>query len=370
MKLVQAKRDDLLKPLLAVSGIVEKRHTLPILSNVLLERSNDRVNLLATDLEIQVATSFAAPTKGAEDYVTTVSARKLQEILRALPEAAEVTLEAQAGKLQLKSGKSRFSLQTLPAPDFPKMGAPAGAATRVLLPQKKLRDLLLLVQYAMAQQDIRYYLNGMLLVLEKNTLSAVATDGHRLAFSSMALDQAVESRHEVILPRKAVHELVKLLSEEEGDAEMELAASQVRFSIGPVELVTKVVDGKFPDYGRVIPSGYEKQFSLPRQTLQQALQRAAILSNEKFRGVRWMMTGGQLRIACTNTEQEEAFEEIEIGYSGEALDIGFNVTYLLDVLNNVDSEAVTCSFGDANSSMLITVQDNPEFRYVVMPMRI
>jgi DNA polymerase-3 subunit beta len=369
MKLVQAKRDDLLKPLHAVSGIVEKRHTLPILSNVLLERSGERLHLLATDLEIQVATSFALQQKATENYVVTVSARKLQEILRSLPDQADVALEAQNNRLQVKSGKSRFNLQTLPAEDFPKTPQAPGTITKFKLEQKALRRLLLLVQYAMAQQDIRYYLNGMLFLIEDASLKVVATDGHRLAYASMATSQKTE-RQEVILPRKAVQELIKLLNDSEDEVAVEIAASQAKFVIGSVELITKVVDGKFPDFTRVIPTTYKKTFGLPRSVLQQALQRVAILSNEKFRGVRWTLTENQLRIACTNTEQEEAFEELEIEYQGEALDIGFNVTYLLDVLNNLDAENVNCSFGDANSSVLITIEEDKDFRYVVMPMRI
>ncbi len=228
---------------------------------------------------------------------------------------------------------------------------------------------MLLVQYAMAQQDIRYYLNGMLLMLEADLFKAVATDGHRLAYASMKLQQKAEA-HEVIMPRKAVQELIKLLNDNEEEVVIELTPSQIKFKLGDVELVTKVVDGKFPDYTRVIPTNYKKSFEIERGVLQQALQRVAILSNEKFRGVRWTLTEGQLRIACTNTEQEEAFEELEIVYTGEALDIGFNVSYLLDVLSNITSEKVTCSFGDANSSVLITIAEDSDFRYVVMPMRI
>ena len=369
MKLVQAKRDDLLKPLQAVSGIVEKRHTLPILSNVLFERIGERLHLLATDLEIQVSTSFSSPQKGAENYLVTVSARKLQDILRALPEQAEISLEAQNNRMQVRSGKSRFNLQTLPAEDFPKLAQAPGTAAKITLTQKELRKLLLLVQYAMAQQDIRYYLNGMLLMLEADQFKAVATDGHRLAYASMKLQQKTEPQ-EVIMPRKAVQELIKLLNDNDEEVAIELTPSQVKFKLGDVELVTKVVDGKFPDYTRVIPTNYKKSFEIERGTLQQALQRVAILSNEKFRGVRWTLTEGQLRIACTNTEQEEAFEELEIPYKGEALDIGFNVSYLLDVLSNIASEKVTCSFGDANSSVLITIAEDSDFRYVVMPMRI
>jgi len=369
MKLVQFERDALLKPLQAVSGIVEKRHTLPILSNVLIERKQGRLHLVATDLEIQVATSTEQEKGGGEDISLTVSARKLQDILRALPEVAEAMLDVQGNRLQVRSGKSRFNLQTLPAVDFPGLADPGTAQAKVTLPQKALRELLLLVQYSMAQQDIRYYLNGLLLVLEGGQVKVVATDGHRLGYAARPLEETAEKR-EVILPRKAVLELSRQLAEEEDPVVIEIYSGQARFSFSTTVLTTKIIDGRFPDYTKVIPTNYQKRFTISRQTLQQSLQRAAILSNEKFRGVRWMMTGNSLRLSCTNNEQEEAQEELEITYSGEALDIGFNITYLLEVLNNVHSENVECAFGDANSSMLITVPGNREFRYVVMPMRI
>lgn len=369
MKLVQANRDLLLKPLLAVSGIVEKRHTLPILSNVLFERIDAQLHLLATDLEIQVSTHFSIQHPDTENYRVTVSARKLLDILKSLPEQAEIVLETQNNRMLVRSGKSRFSLQTLPAEDFPVHPQTAGMAETIKMPQKELKSLLLLVQYAMAQQDIRYYLNGLLLVVEGNKLRAVATDGHRLAYACANLPKNSEPR-EVILPRKAVQELVKLLNDVADEVTIELAPNQAKFQFGEILLITKVVDGKFPDYARVIPTNYEKQFLIEREILQQALQRVAILSNENFRGVRWTLTEAQLRITCTNTEQEEAFEEIDIDYKGDPLDIGFNVMYLLDVLNNVPSKKVTCSFGDANSSVLITIAEERDFRYVVMPMRI
>jgi len=359
----------LLKPLLAVSGIVEKRHTLPILANVLLEGIDAQLRLLATDLEIQVSTFFRSLGKDTENYRLTVSARKLLDILKALPDQAEIVIEAQNNRVLVRSGKSRFSLQILPAEDFPVHAETIATATPIRISQKSLKSLLLLVQYAMAQQDIRYYLNGMLLVVEGNNLRAVATDGHRLAYACAVLQQTGESR-EVILPRKAVQELVKLLNNSEDEVSIELAPNQAKFQFGEIVLITKVVDGKFPDYVRVIPTNYQKHFLIEREVLQQALQRVAILSNEKFRGVRWTLSEGLLRITCTNTEQEEAFEEIDIDYRGEALDIGFNVMYLLDVLNNISTEKVTCSFGDANSSVLITIAEEGDFRYVVMPMRI
>ncbi|HXV09984.1 MAG TPA: DNA polymerase III subunit beta [Burkholderiales bacterium] len=369
MKLVQLERDALLRPLQAVTGIVEKRHTLPILSNVLLERKQGRVHMVATDLEIQVETSTEVSAPGGEDVSLTVSARKLQEILRALPEGSDTTLDAQNNRLQVRAGKSRFNLQTLPSADFPVLADPGAAQGKITVPQRALRELLMLVQYSMAQQDIRYYLNGLLLVLEGGEIKVVATDGHRLSYAARPLGQQHEKR-EVILPRKAVIELAKLLGEGDEPVTVEIFGSQVRFAFGSVVLSSKVIDGKFPDYTRVIPSGYQKRFSINRVQLLQALQRAAILSNEKFRGVRWMMTTNGLRVSCTNNEQEEAQEELEIAYTGDALDIGFNITYLLDVLNNVHTEEVECALGDANSSMLIMVPNDREFRYVVMPMRI
>lgn len=370
MKLVNVKRDALLKPLQAVTGIVEKRHTLPILSNVLIEKKGEKLKLIATDLEIQISTEFVIEGKASpEDTKLTVSARKLQDILRSLPEEADALLEAQNNRLQVRAGKSRFNLQTLPADDFPVIADPGEVQAKVSLTQKQLRDLLMLVQFAMAQQDIRYYLNGLLLVLEGKQVKVVATDGHRLSYAAGQQQQQQEKR-EVILPRKAVQELAKLLSDNDDPLGVEIYANQVIFRFANVELVTKLIDGKFPDYTRVIPTNYQRQISVQRTLLLQALQRAAILSNEKFRGVRWVLTAGSLRISCTNNEQEEAQEELEIKYAGEPLDVGFNITYLLDVLNNVQDEIIDCTFGDASSSMLITLPNNSDFRYVVMPMRI
>ena len=369
MKLLQIERDALLKPLQAVTGIVEKRHTLPILSNVLLEHKQELLHLVATDLEIQVSTRCQAGGRGATDQQLTVSARKLQDILRSLPEGADISLDAQNNRLQLKAGKSRFNLQTLPAADFTLLGDSGTPLAKVSVTQKALRELLLLVQFAMAQQDIRYYLNGMLLVLEGTLMRVVATDGHRLSYASGEIGKQDEKR-EVILPRKAVLELTRLLTDSDEAVSIELHASQVRFRFDQIDLVTKVIDGKFPDYTRVIPTNYQKHIAVDRLLLLQALQRAAILSNEKFRGVRWMLTEGSLRISCTNNEQEEAQEELEVDFRGDALDVGFNITYLLDVLNNVDSQRIDCAFGDANSSMLVTLPERADYRYVVMPMRI
>ncbi|MDQ3187156.1 MAG: DNA polymerase III subunit beta [Pseudomonadota bacterium] len=369
MKLIQADKDMLLKPLQTVTGIVERRHTLPILSNVLIERKDAQISFIATDLEIQITTSVPDSNTVSEGHSVTVAAKKLQDILRALPDNVQVALETDENRLQGKAGKSRFNLQTLPAEDFPKFPENTESQAKITIKQKELKHLLFLVQYAMAQQDIRYYLNGLLLLMEETSLKVVATDGHRLAFALLMLDAPQEKR-EVILPRKVVLELAKQLNDSEEVVIVELLQNQVRFTFANVVLISKVIDGKFPDYNRVIPAGYEKQFEVSRLLLLQTLQRASILSNEKFRGVRLILTTGNLRLVCNNSEQEEAQEELEVQYDGEALDIGFNVTYLLDVLNNLTSETVQCSFGDANSSALITIPGNEDFKYVVMPMRI
>ena len=368
MVLVKAKRDELLGPLSSVSGIIERRHTLPILSNVLIDRVDHGLSFLATDIEIQI-TARSALEQSGDAHALTVGARKLVDILRALPESAEVTLQQQDKRLLVKAGKSRFTLQTLPAEDFPRLSKPVGEAARFSVPQKALRRLLGLVQYAMAQQDIRYYLNGLLMLVEEKQLRLVATDGHRLAYASMALDAQLP-RQEVIVPRKTVIELSKLLGDVDDEVKVDISSTQAAFNFGSVELVSKLVDGKFPDYTRVIPTQHKNMLEVDREVLRQALLRAAILSNEKFRGVRWVLTQGSLRIVSSNAEQEEAHEEIEVTYTGEPIDIGFNVNYLLDVLNNVSGPKVECAFGDSSSSALLTFASEPEFKYVVMPMRI
>jgi DNA polymerase-3 subunit beta len=367
MLLFKGPRDQILAPLQSVSGIVEKRHTLPILSNVLMEKDGERLTLLATDIEIQIKTGTQAV--GPEKVALTVAARKLQDILRSLPESAEVSLDFEDRRLQLKAGKSRFNLQTLPAEDFPRMAGAEGQQTKLTLSQKQFKRLLALVQYSMAQQDIRYYLNGLLLVVNGNEMRVVATDGHRLAFASEALPDHHE-RMEVILPRKTVLELSRQLADNDEPLEIVIAPTQVQFRFGDIEFVSKLIDGKFPDYERVIPQNHTKLLRIPSALLHQSLLRAAILTNEKFRGVRLLLSNGSLKIMSSNAEQEEAQEEIELEYSGDSLDVGFNVTYLLDVLNNVSTETVEIRLADANASALFTLPDNDRFKYVVMPMRI
>jgi DNA polymerase-3 subunit beta len=368
MVLIKTQRDTLLAPLQSVSGIVERRHTLPILSNVLLEKSGDRLTFLATDIEIQVTTA-AEGSGGDGDGAVTTGARKLQDILRSLPEGAEVSLILEDKRLQVRSGRSRFTLQTLPANDFPRMTMSEGETRQFQISQKTFRQLLGKTQYSMATQDVRYYLNGLLLLVEGSELRAVATDGHRLAYASVEIE-ADFPRQEMILPRKTVLELNRLLADSDEPLTVTLAANQVRFSFGLVVLVSKVIDGKFPDYERVVPATLRHHLTVGRQTLVQAMNRAAILTNEKFRGVRVVLGDNSLKLVAANAEQEEAEEELEVQYSGEAIDVGFNVGYLLDVLNNVHSNEIQWSFNDANSSSLITIPGDDRFKYVVMPMRI
>lgn len=375
MILIKAQRDAILKPLQTVTGIVERRHTLPILSNVLIRKTGSQVSFCSTDIEMQIKTQSEMGA-GNEDFATTVAARKLLDILRALPEQHEVTVSCTNKKLVLAQGKSKFSLQTLAAEEFPTVASADQYPAKVSLSQKSLKHLLHLVHFSMAQQDIRYYLNGLLLVIDQESLKAVATDGHRLAFSAVkASDDGVQieftgERQEVIIPRKAVLELQRLLTDTDDSVTIEFASNQARFDFHHIELLSKLIEGKFPDYQRVIPTGHTKLFSMDRDVMLGALQRAAILTTDKFKGVRLTLSLGSLRVSSTNAEQEEASEELEIDYSGDPVDIGFNVQYLLDVLSNLKNATVQFALQDPNASALITTPDDPEFKYVVMPMRI
>ena len=377
MIVLKTTQNQLLSALQSVAGIVERRHTLPVLANVLLRKSGETVQLTTSDLEIQIRT--AAQLGGdSGNFSTTVGARKLIDILRTMPADQTVSLESQASKLILKGGKSKFTLQTLPAEDFPLVQEAPSFGTAFKVPQKTLKNLLDQVAFAMAVQDIRYYLNGILFVAEGRQLSLVATDGHRLAFSSAKLDTDVPNKQEVILPRKTVIELQRLLSDasvpEGQDApmiEMQFAPNQAKFSFGAMEFVTKLVEGKFPDYNRVIPKNHQNSVTLGRAPLLASLQRTAIMTSDKFKGVRLNLEPGTLRVASNNAEQEEAVDELDIDYGGDTIEIGFNVTYLIDALANMSQqEMVKIDLQDANSSALITLPDNAHFKYVVMPMRI
>ena len=372
MLFIKTKRDMLLAPLQSVSGIVEKRHTLPILSNVLLEKKADILTFVATDIEIQITTSTTG-TSDEGDCAVTVGARKLQDILRSLPDSVDVSLNLEEKRLLVRSGKSRFTLQTLPAEEFPHMALSDAGINKLTVTQKQFRKLLAQTQFSMAAQDVRYYLNGLLLIVDGSELRAVATDGHRLAYASMPLETSTENclpRQELILPRKTVLELNRLLADNDEPLSIELAPNQVRFQFGHISLVSKLIDGKFPDYERVIPATLKNVVTLNRAALLQSMVRAAILTNEKFRGVRLILIPGSMKIMAANAEQEEAQEEIEVDYSGDSIDVGFNVSYLLDVLNNSSVDTVEWGFNDANSSALLTIPGNDRFKYVVMPMRI
>ena len=376
MIVLKTTQDKLLAALQSVAGIVERRHTLPVLANVLLRKSGDTLQLTTSDLEIQIRT--AAELGGdSGHFATTVGARKLIDILRTMPADQTVSLESSQSKLILKGGKSKFTLQTLPAEDFPLVQEAPSFGASFQVPQKTLKTLLDQVAFAMAVHDIRYYLNGILFVAEGKQLSLVATDGHRLAYASATLEADVP-KQEVILPRKTVIELQRLLSDAsvpEGQQapmiEMQFAANQAKFSFGAMEFVTKLVEGKFPDYNRVIPRNHRNSVTLGRAPLLASLQRTAILTSEKFKGVRLNFEPGSLQIASNNSEQEEAVDEIDIDYDGEPIEIGFNVTYLIDALANMNQqEMVRVELQDGNSSALITLPDNAHFKYVVMPMRI
>ncbi len=368
MIVLKATQEKLLSVLQSVAGIVERRHTLPILANVLIRKNGGSVQLTTSDLEIQIRTTAELGGEGG-NFTTTVGARKVIDILRTMPTDQTVTLESNQNKLVLKGGKSRFTLQTLPAEDFPLVQESASYGPVFSVPQKTLKDLLNQVSFAMAVHDIRYYLNGILFVAEGKQLSLVATDGHRLAFANATLDVEVP-RQEVILPRKTVLELQRLLSDAEGAIEMQFAGNQAKFSFGGMEFVTKLVEGKFPDYNRVIPKNHKNSVTLGRVPLLASLQRTAILTSEKFKGVRLNIEPGTLRVASNNAEQEEAVDELDIDYGGDSIEIGFNVSYLIDALSNMDQEMVKMELADSNSSALITIPENSTFKYVVMPMRI
>ena len=368
MIVLKATQEKLLSVLQSVSGIVEKRHTLPILANVLMRKTGGAVQFTTSDLEIQIRTNVDMDGD-AGNFTTTVAARKMIDILRTMPADQTVSLESSSGKLILKGGKSKFTLQTLPAEDFPLVQEAPSFGPKFSVPQKTLKDLLNQVSFAMAVHDIRYYLNGILFVAEGKQLSLVATDGHRLAFASATLDVEVP-RQEVILPRKTVLELQRLLSDKEGAIEMQFANNQAKFAFENMEFVTKLVEGKFPDYNRVIPKNHKNHVTLGRAPLLASLQRTAILTSEKFKGVRLNLEAGTLRVASNNAEQEEAVDELDIDYAGDAIEIGFNVTYLIDALANMEQDMVKLELADANSSALLTIPDNATFKYVVMPMRI
>lgn len=360
-------RAGLLKPVQAVIGVVERRQTMPILANVLLVVTAKELTVTATDLEVELVAHAVADKVDSGGEIT-VPGRKLLDILRALPEDAAVAVQLDGDRLVIKSGRSRFLLSTLPAGEFPVVDD-VEAVHSLRVSQGDLRALLERTHFAMAQQDVRYYLNGLLLETSKKAVRAVATDGHRLALAELALGDQKAGPHQVIIPRKGVQELQRLVTED-GEVVLAIGSNHVRATIADIRFTSKLIDGRFPDYERVIPKPQGNVVKADREILRQALQRASILSNEKYRGVRLELADGSLKIQANNPDQEEARDELEVDYTGQAMEIGFNVTYLLDALAAVSGEQVELGFVDPNSSCLITSPGSPGARYVVMPMRL
>jgi DNA polymerase-3 subunit beta len=365
MKL-RAARDVLLKPLQAVIGVVERRQTMPILSNVLLVARDGVLSVTATDLEVELVAQAELEVKTGGEI--TVSGRKLLDICRALPDGADIEINASAEKLNVRSGRSKFTLATLPATEFPTV-EDIKAGQTIQLPQEVLARLIEKTHFSMAQQDVRYYLNGMLLETGGSQVRAVATDGHRLALCQAELDGASLEEQQVIVPRKGVLELQRLMGRE-GMLNIELGANHVRIQLGGIRFTSKLIDGRFPEYDRVIPKDSSNELCADRDALRGALQRTAILSNEKYRGIRLIIRDSGVVLQAHNPEQEEAEEELEVSYSGDDIEIGFNVNYLLDALGAVDSENVTLSVQDSNSSCLIRDPASDDCKFVVMPMRL
>lgn len=361
-------RDQLLKPLQQVCGVVEKRQTLPVLANVLLEVDGGRLALTGTDLEVELIALTELSGEFGEGEIT-VPARKLLDICKSLPASAEIELKLDGQKLTLKSGKSRFTLTTLPANEFPNLEEGVGAFS-FSISQKALKKLIDKTAFAMAQQDVRYYLNGMLFEVTDGKLRTVSTDGHRLAMCDAEARTEGNDRMQVIVPRKGVHELARLLSDEDGEVTLTLGTNHIRATVGNVTFTSKLIDGKFPDYERVLPKGGDKIVLSNREDLRQALQRASILSNEKYRGIRLQLTPDLLRVQANNPDQEEAEEDVTVEYAGASLEIGFNVQYLLDVLGVLETATAKLTLGDANSSALVQDAESSAALYVVMPMRL
>ena len=364
------QRENILKPLQFVIGVVEKRQTLPVLSNVLMEAKNNRLSITATDLEVEIVANASLDI--SETGSITLPARKFIDICRALPEEAqlEVAFDAEKDRVIIRSGKSRFNLATLPVTDFPNIEDISGQLN-FQVPQRVLKNLIDKTQFSMAQQDVRYYLNGLLLEVSDNVIKTVATDGHRLSYCERDLDVSPKSKVQVILPRKGVVELAKLLEDSQTPADVIIGSNHIRINLADIQFTSKLVDGQFPDYERVIPKHGDKEVIANRDLLRQVLVRTSILSNEKYRGIRIRLQPGLLQAQAHNPEMEEAEEEVEVSYQGSELEIGFNVNYLMDALAVIPGESVKMIYGDPNSSCLILpTTEDVGCKYVVMPMRL
>ena len=361
-------RDALLKPLNLVAGVVERRQTLPILANVLMVLDGDRLSLTGTDLEVELVGRVKLASAGDSGELT-LPARKLVDICKSLPEGSEISFAAEDSKVTVKSGRSRFTLSTLPAREFPNVEDSMGTH-QFTIKQGQLKRLIDRTGFAMAQQDVRYYLNGMLWELKDKQLKVVATDGHRLALCTLPEKIEAGDDAQVILPRKGVLELARLLLAEDEDIAIVIGSNHIRATTEECTFTSKLVDGKFPDYQRVLPRSPNKIVLGSRLELRQAFTRTAILSNEKYRGVRLKLTDNSLDIVANNPEQEEAEEAVPVDYQGESLEVGFNVSYLLDVLAVLSGDQIKLSLSDPNSSALLEESDEGDSLYVVMPMRL
>lgn len=361
-------REALLKPLQLVAGVVERRQTLAVLSNVLFVAEGSNLSLTGTDLEVELIARVKLEQPTDENGKITVPARKLMDICKSLPEDCNIELKIDGHKMIVCSGRSRFTLSTLPANDFPSIEEDIGSFM-FSIAQYHLRRLIDLTGFAMAQQDVRYYLNGMLLEVNNHMLRSVATDGHRLAMCSVNdVDISQNNKHQVIIPRKGILELARLLTEGDKTVAITIGGSHLRANTGDFTFTSKLVDGKFPDYERVLPRGGNNIVIGDRLTLRQAFNRTAILSNEKYRGVRMMLSENNMKIMANNPEQEEAEEEVSVSYQGDNIEIGFNVSYLLDVLSVISGDAVKFTLSDSSSSILIEDTEVDDSVYVVMPM--
>lgn len=364
---ISISRETLLPALQAAGNVVDRRQSMQILGNVLLSASGGTLNLTATDMEVEVAISCAAEI--AREGAVTIPAKKLLDICRSLPNEANLTLDAAGGKAKVQSGRSRFSLGTLPAEDFPAVGSHQGSV-QIKVAATTLLELVGSTQFAMAHQDVRYYLNGLLLELSPTGIRAVATDGHRLAVCDREIETSVSAATQLIVPRKGVQEIQRMLAHQAEDVVLILDDNHIRVEASGQSLTAKLIDGKFPDYQRVIPKQGDRLVTADRETLRAAFNRTSILSNEKFRGVRLVLSENLLKAMTHNPEQEEAEEDVEVEYAGGELEIGFNVSYLLDVLSVLKSELVRIELSDANSSAVLYAPDDPRAKYVIMPMRL
>jgi len=360
-------RETLLDPLTMVIGVVERRQTLPILSNILIQADGEKLTLTVTDLEVELKTTINLAVD--EPGEATLSARKLIDICRTLPSGAKLTLKTDGEKALLTSGRSRFSLSTLPVKDFPLIDK-FSVKTQFDITQFDLKTLIDSTQFSMAQQDVRYYLNGLMLEIQDKKIVSVATDGHRLSYCQMAIETSSDQLLQIIIPRKGVQELSKLLSSEHEKATVKIGVNHIAVNIDDVSFVSKLIDGKFPDYRRVLPKNTEIKLLANKEALSQALTRTSILSNEKYKGIRFNLSTNKLSIQAHNPEKEEAEEEMEIEYSGDDIEIGFNVNYLLDALAAISDVNVQISMADSSSSCLLQQPDNNNCKYVIMPMRL